>query len=248
MQQLVLSFSEKTLTLLHKNALNPSVEHFPLEMTKPLVKERISTIIQTAIQHSSIQRIVWFAPDFTLFPSALFDPSHLVSYYELNHGQLQDTHTLRYDTIESLELVVIYSVPNWLDEYCKNELQFKQLQHEITLQLNYLAQKKHTDQIQVFFHDHCFVLIVFKQKVLLSCTATSFIQESDFIYFLLAHQQKLHLDQSFQLGLTEASLAIDLEPIQHLLSKFKDFERIEIFQDNYPKYQNNILCGSYEEH
>ncbi len=248
MQQLVLSFSEKTLTLLQKNELSTSVEHFPLEMTKPLVKERISATIQSAIQNSSLQRVIWFAPDFTLFPTALFDPTQLNAYYELNHGRLQDVQTLRYDTIESLELVVIYALPTWLDDYCKNELQFKQLQHEVTLQLNYLAQKKQADQIHVFFHENQFVLSVFKQKLLLSCTASAFQHESDFIYFLLAHQQKLHLDQSFHLGLVQAGQAIDLQNIQELLSKFKDFERFKIQEFNLTTYQNDILCGSFEEH
>lgn len=248
MQQLVLSFSEKTLTLLLNDKMSTTVEYFPLEIDKPLVKERISATIQHALSSGHLGRITWFAPDFTLFPSALFDANQLGAYYELNHGKLPETHCLRCDTIDSCELVVIYSIPIWLDEYCKNELKFRQLKNEVSIQLAFLAQQKQSDQIQVFFHDQYFVLSVFRQKQLLTCTASSFLQESDFIYFLLAHQQKLHLHSSFQLQLTEASLGINLDQIQELLSKFKDFEDLEVGQNNLNKYQNNILCGSFEEH
>ncbi len=248
MQQLVLSFSENTLTLLQKNELGTSMEQLPLDLNKPLVNHRMSTSIQSALRQSSLHRITWFAPDYTLFPSNLFDATQLQAYYELNHGRLAETLTLRYDTIQSLELVVIYSVPVWLTEYCKNELQHKQLQHEVSLQLNYLAQKKQADQIHVFFHESKFVLSVFKQKRLLSCTANDFQQESDFIYFLLAHQQKLGLDQSFILGLTQANEGIALHHIQQLLLKFKDFENFTIQEFQLFTYQNDILCGSYEEH
>lgn len=248
MQQLILSFSEKTLTLFQKNELSSSMEQLPLDLNKPLVKERINAQIQVALSHSTLYRCTWFAADFTLFPAALFDPAQILAYYELNHGQLKENLTLRYDSIESLELVVIYTVPTWLDAYCKNELQHKNLRHEVSLQLFHLAQKKQADQIHVFFHDKQFVLSVFKQKRLLSCTATDFQQESDFIYFLLAHQQKLGLDQSFILGLTEATLGIDLQNLQQLLSKFKDFERFNIQEFKLNTYQNDILCGSYEEH
>ncbi|MFM8596332.1 MAG: DUF3822 family protein [Flavobacteriales bacterium] len=248
MQQLVLSFTDKSLTLLQKNEQALQVDQLPLELNKPLIKERISATIQAALQQSSLYRSTWFAPDYTLFPLNLFDPSQLQAYYELNHGKLPESFSLRYDTIESLELVVIYSVPKWLQEYCYNDLQNKQFLHEVSLQLRYLATKKQVDQIHVFFHEQQFVLTVFKQRQLLSCTATPFQQESDFIYFLLAHQQKLKLDQTFNLSLTQASLDKSTQNLTTLLSKFKDFEYFNIQELPLNNYQNDILCGSYEEH
>jgi hypothetical protein len=248
MQQLVLSFSEKSLTLLQKQASESSMEQIPLELAKPLVKERISSSIQTALSTSSLFRSTWFATDYTLFPGSLFDASQLQAYYELNHGALDPQKTLRYDSVESLDLMVIYALPTWLDDYCKNELQFAHLRHEITLQLANLAQQKHRDQIQVFFHENQFVLSVFKQKQLLSCTANAYQQETDFIYFLLAHQQKLQLDQSFELNLVQAGAQLDLKNIHQLLMKFKDFEKFNIQESDMTSYQNNILCGSFEEH
>lgn len=247
MQQLVLSFSEKSLTLLQKQASESSMEQIPLELAKPLVKERISTSIQTALSTSSLYRCTWFAPDYTLFPGSLFDASQLKAYYELNHGRLAQHLSLRYDSIESLDLIVVYAVPTWLEDYCKNELQFQHLRHEVSLQLSHLAQQKHRDQIQVFFHENEFVLSVFKQKQLISCTANAYQQETDFIYFLLAHQQKLQLDQSFELNLVQAGAQLDLKNIQHLLQKFKDFETFKIQDSDMSSYQNNILCASLEE-
>ena len=127
-------------------------------------------------------------------------------------------------------------------------MQNKQFLHEVSLQLRYLASKKQADQIHVFFQEQQFVLTVFKQRQLLSCTATPFQQESDFIYFLLAHQQKLKLDQTFNLILTQASLDKSTQNLTTLLSKFKDFEYFNIQELPLNNYQNDILCGSYEEH
>lgn len=245
---MVLSFNSSSLSILHPQANNVQPDLIPIDQERPLIKERLNSVLQERVAQTPISRISWFAPDFTLFPNALFDAAALKSYYELNHGPMPSHLSLQYDLLENLDIVVIYSVPTWLADYCKNDLKFLRLQHEVGLQLQYLSAQKSQSQIPVFFHDNQFVLSVFQQNQLLSCTANAFQQESDFIYFLLAHQQKLQLDPAFHLRLFATSPTTQLDKIQDLLSKFKDFETLNIELIPFQTYQNQLLCGSLEAH
>ncbi|MEN9743693.1 MAG: hypothetical protein RLZZ65_1498 [Bacteroidota bacterium] len=245
---MVLAFNSNSLCILQPQAQSAQPDLIPIDQERPLIKERLNSILQEYVAKTPISRITWFAPDFTLFPNDLFDAQALLSYYELNHGPLAPQLSLHFDLIENLDIVLIYTVPTWLSDYCKNDLKFLRLQHEVSLQLHYLATQKNLAQIPVFFHENQFVLSVFQQNQLLSCTANAFQQESDFIYFLLAHQQKLKLNPAFHLRLFATSPAAQLDQIKALLSKFKDFEALQIELISYQTYQNQLLCGSLEAH
>lgn len=246
MSRLVLHFSDNTLFMLEQTQTSVLDTSYPLEMDKPFAKERLSNPIKEALLKSTLGTCFWFGPGYTLFPRALFDPSQLTAYYELNHGPLPSQDYLHYQILEELDLVFIYSIPVWLYDYAKYDLQVSSVKHSIAHQLQYLKAQNSVDRVILLIEKTHFVLICFKNRQLLSCTTNEYQQVNDLLYFLLAQQQKLQLPIHAQLDLYDASSNFDFKSLEALLKQFKDFEHYQTTFYDTPTYQNQILCASFE--
>ena len=119
MSRLVLHYSDSILLMLEQTQTSVLDSSYPLEMDKPFAKERMSNPIKEALLKSTLGPCFWFGPDYTLFPRALFDPTQLTAYYQLNHGPLTSQYFLNYQILEDLDLVFIFSIPIWLYDYAK---------------------------------------------------------------------------------------------------------------------------------
>jgi hypothetical protein len=247
MSRLVLHYTDSTLLMLEQTQTAVLGTYFPLEIDKPFARERMSGPIKQALSTNSLSACFWFGPDYTLFPRALFDPNQLTTYYQLNHGPLQAQNHLCFQTLEALDLVFIYSIPVWLYDYAKYDLQTPTVGHSIAQQLQCLSAQNHTDRVVLLIEATHFVLITIKDRQLISCTTNEYQQVSDILYFLLAQQQKLQLPIESQLDLYDATQHFDFKSFEVLLSQFKDFEHYtRTFYDT-PTYQNQILCALSED-
>jgi hypothetical protein len=247
MSRLVLHYTDSTLLMLEQTQTDVLGTYFPLEIDKPFARERMSGPIKEALNTNTLNACIWFGPDYTLFPRALFDPAQLSAYYQLNQGQLASQNHLCFQIIEALDLVFIYSIPVWLYDYTKYELQTPTVGHSIAQQLQYLSAQNPTDRVVLLIETSHFVLITIKDRQLISCTTNEYQQASDILYFLLAQQQKLQLPSATQLDLFDASQHFDFNSFEALLSQFKDFEHYTITFYDTPTYQKQILCASSED-
>ncbi len=248
MSRLVLHYTDSTLLLLEYAQETVVAQRLPLESDKPFAKERMSSPIKKALESSRLQRVLWFSPHYTLFPRALFDPSQLQAYYELNQGQLPANHYLTQQVIASLDLVLIFSMPVWLYDFAKYDLHMSQVQHSVALQLTQLSAQHPKDKVVLLIEASHFVLIAVQDNKLLCCTANEYQQNTDILYFLLAHQQKLQLPQRLDLAIYDASQSFDFSAFAALIGQFKDFEQYNCTFYDTPTYQNQILCASSEDH
>jgi len=248
MSRLVLHFTDSTLLLLEHAQQNVLAQSFPLEADKPFARERMSGPIKKALENHSLQRVLWFSPHFTLFPRALFDPNQLETYYELNQGALPANQHLTQQIIAALDLVLIYSIPVWLYDYAKYDLHTPQVQHSVSSQLAHLSAQNPKDKVVLLLEATHFVLIAVKDSKLMCCTANEYQQNTDILYFLLAHQQKLQLPHQLDLAIYDASQGFDFPAFESLLGQFKDFEQYNCTFYDTPTYQNQILCASSEDH
>ncbi|MEN9969585.1 MAG: hypothetical protein RIR94_1790 [Bacteroidota bacterium] len=247
MSRLVLHYTDSTLLLLESAQETVVAQSFPLEPDKPFARERMSGPIKKALESHALQRVLWFSPHFTLFPRALFDPNQLEAYYQLNQGALPANQHLTYQIIAALDLVLIYSIPVWLYDYAKYDLHAPQVQHSVARQLLHLSALHPKDHVMLLLEATHFVLIAVKDSKLMCCTANEYQQNTDILYFLLAHQQKLQLPQHLELTLYDASEGFDFTAFEALLGQFKDFEHFNYTFYNTPTYQNQILCASSED-
>lgn len=247
MSRLVLHYTDSTLLMLEQTQTAVLGTYFPLEIDKPFARERMSGPIKEALSTNSLSACFWFAPDYTLFPRALFDPAQLTAYYQLNHGTLKAQNHLCFQTLEALDLVFIYSIPVWLYDYAKYDLQTPTVGHSIAQQLQCLNAQNHTDRVVLLIEATHFVLITIKDRQLISCTTNQYQQASDILYFLLAQQQKQQLSSESHLDLYDATQRFDFNSFAALLSQFKDFEHYTCTFYDTPTYQNQILCALSED-
>ena len=247
MSSLNLHFTETTLLLLTQQAGDVQMTALSLENDKPFARERRSAPIKEALQNAVLQNCLWFGPDYTLFPRALFDPNQLEAYYTLNQGQIAAQRHLQYQVIAALDLVLIYSIPVWLYDFAKYELQAV-VKHSVGQLLNFVAQQRYQDRVVLLLEANHFVLLTIKNRHLLSCTVNEYQQSTDILYFLLAQQQKLQLASAVQLDIYAATTHFDFETFEQTLAQFKDFEQYLCAFYQTTTYQNTILCASSEDH
>lgn len=247
MSSLNLHFTETTLLLLAQEAGDLQMTALPLETDKPFARERRSAPIKEALQNNVLNNCFWYGPDYTLFPRALFDPNQLAAYYTLNQGVVGAQRHLQYQYIPALDLVLIYSIPDWLNDFAKDELQVE-VKHSVGQLLNFVAQQHYQDRVVLLLEANHFVLLTIKNRQLLSCTANEYQQSTDIFYFLLAQQQKLQLASAVQLDIYAATPFFDFETFEQTMAQFKDFEQYlcAFYASNI--YQNTILCASFEDH
>jgi len=248
MSRLVLHFTDSTLLLLEHAQQTVLAQSYPLEADKPFARERMSGPIKKALENHSLQRVLWFSPHLTLFPRVLFDPNQLETYYQLNQGALPANQHLTHQIIAALDLVLIYSIPVWLYDYAKYDLHTPQVQHSVSSQLTHLSAQNPKDTVVLLIEATHFVLIAVKDNKLMCCTANEYQQNTDLLYFLLAHQQKLQLPHQLDLAIYDASQSFDFPAFESLLGQFKDFEQYNCTFYDTPTYQNQILCASSEDH
>jgi hypothetical protein len=247
MSRLVLHYTDSTLLMLEQTQAAVLGTYVALEMDKPFARERMSGPIKEALRTNILGACLWFGSDYTLFPRALFDPNQLTTYYQLNQGQLPSQNYLCYEVIEALDLVFIYSIPVWLYDYAKYDLQTPKVGHSIARQLQNLSAQNYTNRVVLLIEASHFVLITIKDRQLISCTTNEYQQVSDILYFLLAQQQKLQLPIESQLDLYDATQHFDFKSFEVLLRQFKDFELYTYTFYDTPTYQNQILCALSED-
>lgn len=246
MKQLVLHFSDTRLQILNAGSTEPLHSTQAIDFSKPFARDHLSTAIKEALVAHTLKELIWFGSDYTLFPIALFDPSKLVHYYELNHGKADSNRHLSYQLIDNAGIAIVFSIPVWLYDYAKYELQAVQIKHAIAQQLQYCLINGPKSQVAVFIEEKQFVMFAIEQGKLLGATTNEYQQVADILYFLLAQQQKLKLSTPLPLMIFDSSTSFNLEELEGLLRQFKDFENYTTQFQNSTYYQKQILCASSE--
>ena len=248
MSRLVLYYTDSTFLLLEQAQEEVISQTFPLETNLPFARERMAEPIKKALEKHNLHRIVWFSPNYTLFPRVLFDPQQLESYYKLNQGSLPEGQMLSHQLIAALDLVIIYSIPVWLYDFSKYDLHVSHVQHSIGTQLQQIATRHQSSQVTLMIEATHFVLIAVKDNKLQCCTTNEFQHHADILYFLLAHQQKLQLPSKLEISIYDASGSFDFKTFEELMGQFKEFEHYNSTFYNSKTYQNEILCALSEDH
>lgn len=246
MKQLVLHFSDTRLQILNAGSTEPLHSTHAIDFSKPFARDHLTTAIKEALVEHTLKELIWFGSDYTLFPIALFDPTKLEHYYELNHGKAHPNCHVSYQLIENAGIAIIFSIPVWLYDYAKYELQSVQIKHAVGQQIQYCLHNGPQSQVSVFIEEKQFVLFAIQQGKLQGATTNDYQQVADILYFLLAQQQKRQLPTPLPLLIFDSTSQFNAEELLDLLKQFKDFENyIPQFQ-NSTFYQKQILCASSE--
>lgn len=133
----------------------------------------------------------------TLVPMPLFDEKEKSLYLGFNQP-FQENNRILFDTLKTSEAVNVYYIPNPVAEKAKDFWPHVKLLHFVSgliesLAINY---KNRTSGNDLFLHtrEGFFDLVYFRENKLFFSNTFAYRTKEDFIYFLLAAVEQLHLN------------------------------------------------------
>ncbi|MEN9699505.1 MAG: hypothetical protein RLZZ301_703 [Bacteroidota bacterium] len=249
MEQRCLDFSpEDVLVIGYNQSQLQALSRHVHEPSKPFAFDQLKEELRRALHEKSLQQLRWFAPDFTLFPQALFDANSIQSYYHLNFGELAAGNQVHYQTIPAWNCVIIYSVPNWLYQLHKTELAQAHFKHQVKEILEVAYERKASAEICISLFETHFVLSSIHERKLQNCMAHEYQQSADILYFLLANFQQLKPDPTTELRIHVCHPEVKVPDLTQLITQFKDLQQMPLHFEAFETYQHQRLCASLEGH
>jgi len=245
MKKRYLDFRADVLQIITEDELGHfSHEEVPFDLSKPFSIQEMKDRVRQSLTDAALQYITWFDPKFTLIPMSLFSENELETYYQLNFGSLSSDETILFEKIHSLQMVVIFAVPNWLKEWTTSTLLQQVIHSHITFLLQKQFAENQTNSTYLLLFNHNFVLSVKQQNQLQICLPVEYQTASDVLYFLLSNHQKMNISKVNTLQAFLLSTHFDQEEFEGLWKQFKDFNEFETDYFHQAAYQKSILCAS----
>ena len=170
--------------------------------------------------HQNI-RLVHQSSWYTVVPKALFDPARGLDYLKFN-TRLLDNDLVAYDTIEALDLVVVYlpftNVNNWFFERFGSFT----FEHSVSVLLRHLLAQNtavNNAQSMIYLYKDNFDFIVWQDKNLLMSNTYNFQAPEDVLYYVLFGFEQFDLNPE-QIPLAIAGSVSEQSEIFDLLFKY----------------------------
>lgn len=165
---------------------------------------------------------------YTLIPKALFDDQKLEAYLSLNHPKEEiEKFNIQYDTIENLQLVIVYGIPKAIKEIAENKFSIVNWNHfsKALLETASLQHKK-GKKVQLHIQSNRFDVLLLNDGELSFFNSFPYKSVEDFIYYLLYVMEQLDLDRNEQ-----------------QLELVGEFEKDSALYETLYKYIRNVSIG-----
>jgi len=159
----------------------------------------------------------------TLVPASLFDIENLNTIFLFNHVLL-DSEEIMYDKINN-DLYVIYSAPVYLKQIFVewfNEIKFYHQSCSFIQNNLFLNKNNNQTKVYVDVNNNNFDILVIESSNLLFYNTFSFINEDDFIYFVMNVYDKLKLNPETVEIILSGNITKDSENYQKIYQFIKN--------------------------
>jgi hypothetical protein len=237
-------FHPSKLTILKKNS-DSSVtiaNENRIDSKQPFHNEELIEVSKPFSSLETQQYFRWFSTQFTLIPNALFLPSQLENYYRLNFGELNPSECLSYDSIYDENLSLVYSIPNWLNDFKRNYFFKAEIQHHAACLIKNSFKSKNDDLISIVFEGTAFIMSIKKEGKLIICNSFEYQNEEDLIYFILSHHKQLGLIEKNTINLMSYLEVLNSEKIISLITHFKELKEYTVIFLDKPAYNSTLTC------
>ena len=225
--------SDSSVTIAHENRIDPKL---------PFHNEELIEVSKPFSSLETQQYFRWFSTQFTLIPNALFLPSQIEDYYRLNFGELNPSETLSYDSIYDENLSLVYSIPNWLNDFKRNYFFKAEIQHHASCLIKNTFKSKNDDLISIVFEGTAFIMSIKKEGKLIICNSFEYQNEEDLIYFILSHHKQLGLIEKNTINLMSYLEVLNSEKIISLITHFKELKEYTVIFLDKPAYNSTLTC------
>ncbi len=200
-KKLSVQFSLNGLSFLSLNGTNTAV--FKQEkIAQNGTPEEILLLLQESLEANQIElntqdevEIHYASSLYTLVPQSLFDPKRSSDYLKFN-SKILATDFIAHDTIDSLDVVVVYVPFININNYFFDAVGSFSYYHHISKLLASSAAlflSKNEETILVNVRDGQFDLIIYKDQTLQLCNSYSFKTNEDFLYYILFTFEQLKI-------------------------------------------------------
>ncbi len=225
--------SDSSVTIAHENRIDSK---------QPFHNEELIEVSKPFSSLETQQYFRWFSTQFTLNPNALFLPSQLENYYRLNFGELNPSECLSYDSIYDENLSLVYSIPNWLNDFKRNYFFKAEIQHHAACLIKNSFKSKNDDLISIVFEGTAFIMSIKKEGKLIICNSFEYQNEEDLIYFILSHHKQLGLIEKNTINLMSYLEVLNSEKIISLITHFKELKEYSVIFLDKPAYNSTLTC------
>lgn len=238
-------FHSSKLTILKKSS-NSSVtiaHENRIDAKQPFHNEELIEVSKPFSSLETQQYFRWFSTQFTLIPNALFLPSQLENYYRLNFGDLNPNECLSYDSIYDENLSLVYSIPNWLNDFKQSYFFKAEIQHHASCLIKNSFKSKNDDLISIVFEGTAFIMSIKKEGRLIICNSFEYQNEEDLIYFILLHHKQLGLIEKNTINLMSYLEVLNSEKILSLITHFKELKEYTVIFLDKSAYNSTLTCA-----
>jgi len=225
--------SDSSVTIAHENRIDAK---------QPFHNEELIEVSKPFSSLETQQYFRWFSSQFTLIPNALFLPSQLENYYRLNFGELNPSECLSYDSIYDENLSLVYSIPNWLNDFKLSYFFKAEIQHHASCLIKNSFKSKNDDLISIVFEGTAFIMSIKKDGKLIICNSFEYQNEEDLLYFILSHHKQLGLIEKNTINLMSYLEVLNSEKIISLITHFKELKEYTVIFLDKPAYNSTLTC------
>ena len=244
MQEILNLIFDKHFFGIHRSSGNSTtvLHHQSIDSGASFFKENLKEVIRTNHKNPEKINLYYFPEKYTLIPSSVFLPSKSESYYNLNFGQLNSDEIIHYESIVSLNLVVVYTIPTWLNDLKSEINAFGEIRSTLVKQLILLEKDKDSDLVDCVLNQGWMDVCVKSNGKLLLANQYEIHNEDDLVYFLLLIRKKLNLADNTSINIHNIGSMLSNHQIKSLTESIQDFNQIDIRFSDTPSFYTSILC------
>ncbi len=244
MLQILNLIFDKHFFWIQRSSRNSAVllHHQSIDSRSSFFKENLKEVIRN--NHQNPEKIsIYYSPEkYTLIPANLFLPSKTQNYFNLNFGQINSEETIHYETIVSMNLIVIYSIPVWLNELKSEINSFGEIKSTLGKQLFLLEKEKESTLANCVLNEGWMDVCVKSDGKLVLANQYEINNENDLVYFLLLINKKLDIADKATITLYNNGSELSNNQIKNLLDSIQDFNQIKFNFSDSQSYFKSILC------
>lgn len=225
--------SENSTNLLH---------HQPIDSNASFFNENLKEIIRKNNQYPEKITLYYSPEKYTLIPSSIFLPSKLEDYFILNFGEVHSNEIIHFESIVSLNIVIVYAIPVWLHQLKSQINIFGDIKTTINKEILSLDKVKEQTQVDCILKQGYMDVCVKHQGKLVLSNQYEIHNEDDLVYFLLLVKKKLELPENLFIFLNNVGSTLSNLYIKELIDKIQDFNGTTLNIADSHTYFNSLLC------
>lgn len=163
--------------------------HSKEDIIEKLLQEQILNINYQTV------RIIVETDNYTCIPDSMFDEEHIYDLLHLQHHQITPTDCVKFNLLLAWNAVLIYSIPNQLNEVLTEVLPEINIEHHLYSFINDKVALDSEQNLYVWLRHQTIDILALEKGNLLLINSYDYKTKEDFVYHILNAAKQLSFDR-----------------------------------------------------